>query len=454
MGSVGTLDSHYLQSLATHPIGNPVLQLLVQIELTQFRNQMRNENSVFRKLLPADLSMDAQESSTFINGLLYDPIGSRLLEKIIIHAPGKIFKTLYNANFKSRMGSITRNEIAAYVAGRVLERLSKDDLHQACEAILPQIPSLAQYGRTAIIRTLIERCRVRGLDTTKIRDAIRSCWIEDNGQNFSISLMLEIPSTAFPKIHEPGSREVRHEDPKLEPAEGASRLTRPVGTPLDSEQSTSAIVLHRSLLAQAMLSTPGPLSEMLFEALSTLSSTVCLHLALAPTLSPVLQRALTVPHASLLFRRKMITRFYSHIGALSLDRSGSHLVDAIWSGTLGMAFVRERIAEELAENETSLRASSFGRKVWKNWKMDLYRTRRAEWVRMVRGEVGNKGFQSFPDGVGGSSKSPSTHTASLKVSKSSNGTKTLTGQAGLEPRPKTKLDLARERYARQKNSIS
>ena len=71
-----------------------------------------------------------------------------------------------------------------------------------------------------------------------------------------------------------------------------------------------------------------------------------------------------------------------------------------------MAFARERIAEELAESESILRDSRWGRKVWRNWKMDLYRRKRREWVRSVRGEVGNDGFLSFPGGPGSSDEKP------------------------------------------------
>ena len=67
--------------------------------------------------------------------------------------------------------------------------------------------------------------------------------------------------------------------------------------------------------------------------------------------SPTIIAALTSPHASPITRRKLIARFYGHVAAMALDPAASRVVDAVWHGTNGLAFIRERVAEELAENE-------------------------------------------------------------------------------------------------------
>jgi nucleolar protein 9 len=53
--SVANLDTNYLQMLATHPTGNPTLQLMLKLELTLFgKVKAKDENSIIRKLLPDD----------------------------------------------------------------------------------------------------------------------------------------------------------------------------------------------------------------------------------------------------------------------------------------------------------------------------------------------------------------------------------------------------------------
>ena len=108
---------------------------------------------------------------------------------------------------------------------------------------------------------------------------------------------------------------------------------------------------------------------------------------------------------------------------MAIDASASHVVDCIWEGTHGLAFIRERVAEELAENEAQMREQPCGRAVWKNWKMDLYKRRRGDWIHQSKVKASNDGFQSFSE---------------LDINKEKGVT------------AKTPLQLARERHAKGK----
>lgn len=368
--SIAGLDSDGLRTLAEHPTGNPTLQLLIQLELSVFgKSRGKDEHSLIRKLLPDDPIAEGTESAAFINGLVYSTVGSRLLETIIEHAPAKMFKAIYGEFFKERMGSLARNEIASYVAVKILERLGKDDLDEAMRQIVEQIPSLVERNRTAILKTLIERCATRGVNTMPIKAQLETAYAGSNG--FEVTRILRL-----------------HEAPSDD------------GKPDNKNSSSHSEKVHGSLLAQAMMSVPGPLGDLIFDSLGKLGTPLCLKFARDSTASRTLQAALTSPNASVIFRRKFIQQFYGHVGELALDPAGSHVIDAIWEGTHGLAFIRERIAEELAENEASLRESLVGRAVWRNWRMDLYKRRRGDWVKQSRYTAGNEGFQSFPESNG------------------------------------------------------
>ncbi|KAF2798260.1 ARM repeat-containing protein [Melanomma pulvis-pyrius CBS 109.77] len=394
--SVSGLDSTYLRALAVHPTGNPTLQMLLQLELTQFgKSRAKDETSIIHRLLPDDPIAEGTESASFINGLVYDPIGSRLLETIIENSPGKFFKAIYREFFKERMGSLARNEIASYVAGKILERLGKEDLDEAMRQMVEHIPNLVERNRTAILKTLIERCAIRGVDTTRIKAQLEAAYGGSNG--FEVTRMLrliEAPS-------DDGKSDSKHTHSHPEK-------------------------VHGSLLAQAMMSVPGPLGNLIFDSLARLGTHLSVQVARDPTASRTLQAALTSPNASVIFRRKMIQQFYGHVGELALDPAGSHVIDAIWQGTAGLAFIRERVAEELAENEASLRESYVGRAVWRNWQMDLYKRRRADWVKQSKWTAGNDGFQSFPE---------------------SNGDILTNFKSGRQP---TAIELARQKHAAAK----
>lgn len=370
--SVAGLDSTYLRALATHQTGNPVLQLLVRLELGQFGKQRaKDDKSIIRTLLPDDPITEGTDSYKFINGLIYDPIGSRLVETIVEFAPGKMFKALHRELFKERIGSMARNEIAGYVVTKVLERLSKEDLEEAMRLILPQIPNMVERGRTVVIRTLIERCSARSVDTTAIAAKLETAFSGPNG--FDIARLLRLGEAVT--------------------ADGGKATSN--GQTATHQPGSDS--LHGSLLAQAMLAVEGPLSTLIFDSLARLGTPLALNMARSAAASRALQGALTSPIATIIFRRKVIQQFYGHIGEMALDPSASHVIDAVWQGTHGLAFIRERIAEELAENEAALRESFVGRKVWRNWKMDLYKRHRAEWVSQSRKHAGDGAFVPFPD---------------------------------------------------------
>lgn len=407
--SVAGLDTDKLRALATHPNANPTLQLLLKLELTHFGKQRgKDEASIVRKLLPDDPITADNASGIFINSMIYDAVGSHLVEQIVRHAPAKMFKSLNKEYFKEKLASLARNEIASYVVCRVLERAGKDDLFEAHEALIPTIPSLLERNRTLVIRTLIERCVIRDVDTQAIAVQIDSAF--RGPSDFDIKKLLK-----FGNAHNTNSdsREMPHDSVQGSAEESADPISRP----------SDPNKVHFNLLAQAMLLVPGSLSGLILDSIVALDVPLLVQMAKDPIATRTLQASLTTKNASIIARRKLVQRFYSHIGNMSVDPSASHVVDCIWEGTHGLAFIRERIAEELAENEASLRESSHGRAVWKNWKMDIYKRKRSEWIRQSKIKASNDGFQSF---------------AELELNKQENG-------AG-----KTPLQLAREKHVAKK----
>lgn len=357
-GAVAGLDTTCLRALATHPIANPVLQLLLELELTRSGKQSaKDSESLFGKLVPNDTLEEGTESASFINNLIYDTIGSRLLEVIIIHAPGKTFKALYKSSFKDKIGTFAKNEIAAFVFIKILERLNKEDLVTALDEICPQIDTLIMRTRTSVIKTLIERCRVRNVDASSILTGLKQAYGE--GPSERLIKMLRV---------------------RTEPAEGMAEDRR---KQLDFRDSAKA---HGSLLAQCMLEAPDPLRELICDGLLAMETPLLMTVAKDRTASRVLQTALICPEQAPKFRRLLIPHFHGHIEELAVDPVASHVVDSIWEATNGLTFIRERIANELSQHESDLRASIPGRAVWRNWKMDIYNTRRKEWLNDAKGQ--------------------------------------------------------------------
>ncbi|EMD00277.1 hypothetical protein BAUCODRAFT_63868 [Baudoinia panamericana UAMH 10762] len=413
--SIAGLDTDKLRALATHPQANPTLQLLLKLELTQFgKERAKDERSVIRTLLPDEPITAESGSATFINGIIYDSVGSHLVEQIVQHAPGKTFKSLYREFFKERLASFARNEVAGYVVCRLLERMSRDDLYDAHEVLLPTLPNLLERNRTMVIATLIERCAVRDIDTTALAAELdRSVQCQDG---FDVKKFLKV-ERAQPDGHTRTSETPHDSVQSSNDMDEVAAFVRP----------TEPAKVHFNLLAQAMLRVPGPMCGLILDSLVQLDPPTLQQMAADSIVTRTMQAALTSKNASIIQKRKLIQLFYGHIGEMAVERSASHVVDCIWEGTHGLAFIRERIAEELAENEGTIRESSYGRSVWKNWKMDMYKRRRAEWIKQSKFKASNDGFQSFSE-IDSNKKQDETG-----------------GAVG-----KTPLELARERHLNKK----
>ncbi|KAJ5158569.1 Armadillo-like helical [Penicillium coprophilum] len=371
---VAGLDDVYLRALATHPVGNPVLQVLLFLELSHFgKSSAKDPKSTIRRLVPDDSFEEESESAVFIRGLLYDPVGSRLLETMVRYLPGKSFKNLYRNNLGDRIGSLARNSTAGYVVLRMLERLGKDDLKIAMANIIPEIPGLIERSRLIVPKMLIERCVVRGVDTKPLAEALEGAYSQDPVIRLQQMLKFNPSDNTAPQSEDHDMDE-----------DNNGKERKPRGPPPVSA-AEKAEKLHASLLVQAMLTVPGPMSQLVYTSLLAQSPESIVQLAQEPTSSRVLQQALTSQTSTPQIRRQLTTRFQGNLTPLALSSSGSHVVDALWHATKDIFFVKERMAQELEQHEQELRDSFVGRAVWRNWSMDLFKRRRRDWAHKAKG---------------------------------------------------------------------
>ena len=360
--AVASLDTTYLRALATHSTGNPVLQLLLQLELINSdRGRNLNEQSLFNRLVEPESLKPDSEGAKFVSGLTYDATGSRLIEILVEYAPAKPFKSLYKAVWKEKLPSMAKNDIANYVAIKILERIGKDELKDACVAILADLPVLLERKRFMLLKTLVERSVARELGSKSIADAFKVVETETT----------VLDALLYPKGQSAG--ETLTEGPKAD--------------------------VHGSLLAQTMLEAEH-VSVVIRESLSNYTAERLLSCGKDPAASRVLQLSLTSSVIPAEYRRKMVPKFYGHLATFATDSIASFVVDALWEATNGIHFMKERLARELAEHEAELRDSYPGRKVWKNWSMDLYARRRGEWQALA------KGLPDGPDTAAEQTKTP------------------------------------------------
>ena len=385
---IGCLETNMLRTLTTQRLVSPVLRLLLEIELAE---RSKLEGSLLYKLIP-DLPLAADSpSAAFIQGLLYDPIGSHMLETIVQHAPAKVFKSLYGAVIEPQLRTIGRNDIASFVLIKAIERLGAADLQNAVESIATEVPELLEQSRISLVRCLLERCKTRKVDCDPVASGMKDHY-GPPGPNFLPS-MLRLTAT----------------DQSAE----SSLDTKAA----EASQTTSRT--HSSLLAQAMLELDGPPREMIVESLLAAEPHALLMLAKDRSATHIVQAALVRNHPPQSFRRKLITKFLGLVLPMTVDPIASHVVDVLWTATSDLHFLRDKIAEEMAGAETEIKDSFSGKVVWRNWELDLYKRRKAAWIAKKR--------------TAEEEDSANTHQAHRPK--------------GQDPKAKTALELARERFA-------
>lgn len=396
-GIVTGLETTYLRALAIHPTANPVLQLLLELGISKSgKSRAKDPDSLLRKLLPDDPPKDGTGSATFVNGLIYDPVGSRLVETIIQYAPGRTFRALYRGICREKLTSLAKNDIACYPVTKAIERLSKEELQYAVEQLSPSIRTLVERSRTSVIRALIERCRVREVDTQPIITASQDSYGSEPAD--AILKMLGMSAEGHEGVAP--DRQVQIED-------------QDIGK------------VHGSLLAQTMLELPGPLRDMVMDGLISMDAFTLQRIAKDRSATHVLQFALKCldqDHTAR-FRRTIVQRLAPHAAELALDTTASHVVDAMYQASEDLRYPREQVGAQLAKSEGLLRQLPSGKAVWRNWEMDLYKSSRKKWIHQDK------------------TVDPVAFDLTRK------GGKEREAQLRRASRPKTALDLARERHA-------
>ncbi|KAL8912959.1 MAG: hypothetical protein Q9171_002158 [Xanthocarpia ochracea] len=347
---VADLDTTSIRALVSHPVANPLLQLLLDLEFRRAgKSKAKDSSSLFRKLIPDDPPEEGTDSASFFNGMLYDPIGSRLCEVLVTNSPGKTFKVLYQSLVRDKVQNLVKNETASYVLIKALERLNKEDLQQAMHELCPQINLLVERTRTSVIKCLVERCQVRGVDTGPLAVALKEAY----GQypTDRLNKMLKLGTSSSKTMSEERHKNIESHDPSK---------------------------AHTSLLAQSMLEVSGTLQDFIMDGILSLDNTNLQQMAKDRSATHVLQKSLSCAGDTIRYRRIIMPRLANMTVDLATDAVASHVVDAFWSGTIGLSFIREKIAEHLMQNEAVLRESNPGRAVWRNWKMDTYKTKRFE----------------------------------------------------------------------------
>lgn len=391
--TTAAMDTTALRVLATHPTGNPVLQLLVEMDMfLNGKDKEKKDQLLILKLLPDapdSLSDNSTPASDFVNSMMYDPVGSRLLETIITHAPAKIFKALNSHFFTPRIQTYVRNDTACYPAIKALNRMSKDDLKEAVNKIIPEVPRIVSAKRLNVLKALFDRCKVRKAtdDLDALLQAVCSAYGSEDGVNL------------VPKLCG-----LEEEEEEKEETEAAPKQEKKFQRSHQSERQKAATISHGCHLATTLLGVTGAPARAIQTSLLCLTTDQLFHLATSTTPSMIVLTTALAPNSPAEtpnFHKALVTKLSRRVLDLARSQIGHNVVNAIIalpskagpaSGPSAPApaaavvpfHLKEAIMTELVHNEKLLRETWTGRNVWRTWKGDQWRFRRSDWIRFAK----------------------------------------------------------------------
>ncbi|MBE3110005.1 MAG: hypothetical protein IMZ46_05735, partial [Acidobacteria bacterium] len=382
--TIMALDSSGLRILVTHPTGNPILQLLLELDISynakakKSKDESAAQETLLSRLLPGapdSLKDTTGQAYEFVTAMLYDPIGSRLLETLIVHAPGKVFKAMHQNIFAKRIATYVRNEIACYPCIKIFVRLSKDDLVACVDEIIPVMPTLMEKSRHNVIKTLLDRCAARGAthEVEKIAQAlVQAC----GGRAEDI-----VPKLCL----------LREEETK-----GKADLQ-------SVTRNKQALVSHGAQLISMMLSIPAS-ADLAQTSLRSLSPEELAKLATGATPTMfMLKTALSTPASNPVFHKVIVASLIPHIPDLAVSQSGHNIVNEVFvlpskgKGHSVPFHLKQAVMAKLAESEELLRESWMGRSVWRTWKGDVWKRGDPNWGAFAKGAEGREaGYAGAP----------------------------------------------------------
>lgn len=367
--STAGMDSTALRVLATHPTGNPVLQLLLELDiaLNPKVDGEGGQTTLLWQLLPdapTSLKDEKSPANDFVNAMLYDPVGSRLLETLVTHCPGKVFKAMWKTNLGPRIQSLVRNDIASYPAIRMLIRVGKEELVAAMEKILPEVPKLVSLSRFNVLKTLFERLQVREAKP-------------------EIDSLMKALTAAL-------GRDKKELVPKLCIPKPADESETKKGQPSFSK-AQSVIASHGCHLTTTLLSIPGLPRKSIQTSIHNLPAEVLVSLATSsgPT-AHVLLAAFSNPSEDKIFHKRLVATLVPHTMELAQSQYGSKVLSSIIhipsrsEGFMLPFHIKEQIMMQLGQHEAELRETFEGRKVWRAWQGDMCKTRRVDWIAWAK----------------------------------------------------------------------
>lgn len=300
---------------------------------------------------------------------LKDPTSSRVLDKVLEVSERRVLRALYRQHFRGQLRALAGHGVANFTLQRLIGAASPKLLGKVLAELGPGLEEVLAQGHAGVATALLGACRRCGAGQREVLQLLMEafhCWEPPARRAACVPLFASL--LPYEVYYATGEEQEAQPPPVEQP---------------DSLPALASVSLHGSLLLQHLLHFADP--SPVLRSLAALPFRDLVTLACSPAGSHVYDALLASPSVPRKSRRKVLGRLQGHYGTLACSKHGSRVLDAIWSRATLPA--KRQIAQELAEQEPTLRNDPFGHHLVRNFALTHFLKRRRDWDRHQEAET-------------------------------------------------------------------
>ncbi|EPY52165.1 RNA-binding protein Nop9 [Schizosaccharomyces cryophilus OY26] len=348
--AVENLSASELRNYCVDRYASKIMQAFVRIDFERAQSGKKKKAAPLadKLLLSPDNNL---KELPFLDTLLKDEAASRILEIIVEKMPSSQIPRFREA-FEGRFYRLCVHPIANFVMQQYIMRLPLEELGYVVQELKQGSDNVVRKSSLAVLKTLLQRCNTLQAHQHELASLIFASAVDEGKKQNIIPTLLR------------------------------SKHKRDVND-ADKKRKLVNNMLGAQLLEE-FLNGPKEYIQVILDNILELPREQLLEYCQETVSSHLIEKILDWPDLDFVFRKKFLNMFSGAIVELSVSAPGSHIVDKLWKASLGLPLYRTRIVQELAQGGDEIKFDFYGKKVWSNWKVELFRRAPDEWYRFMK----------------------------------------------------------------------
>jgi nucleolar protein 9 len=259
---------------------------------------------------------------------------------------------MFEEYFQDKLIEFSEHHVANFVVQHLISNCKDEDLFNK---ILEELSSSFEYllfqNRAGVIAKLVQVCLLFNKSQKKVMESLKAAFRIDSPEKrkkFLKMILYMRPS---------------------EQVEGQVDYLR--------------VQVQGALMLQYLFSYEEAENQILCEGIHSLDTETLMKWIHDPSCSRVIEAYFDSVTVSSKSKKKMLHTLQGKYSDMAKDKYASHLIDKCWKAS--DIQLKEKIAEELVQQERELMDNFYGKFILRNCKIELFKRRKQEWMQLEKG---------------------------------------------------------------------